>query len=587
MMHFSDTIKQSFALKLLVLLAIFLMALVFRIHNLTFDSYFMDEIHQVSFYSLPLEEVHKGASRQQQPPLDYWVGAIVSRFANSDFSLRLPAAIFGALSVVLLCVLIARVSSYFTAIYFSLLASILPYAIYVSQDARPYSIAIFFLLAFILAIDNFYRADKHYLKHFFILLIVTVLFFLTRTLSPLVSIFVTGLFCFIYFINSFVCKSADSAEIKKKMFLMQSALLLALIAAIPYYLQILVSGQRFLSESDSLSVWFSRLDLSEVIYVWIAQLEPNIVLLVIGVLFVLFTIVVDFRKQSFLLKLLAFMLIMATLVHYGIFRFKTDYTFRPGYSIYVWPLFFILSAVGVHRFLEFLKHHEIIHKSFLVLLMMPIFLTVSACIDFKSRHLKSDWRSLSAYTNQSESDNKVFIFEALADKENWNPSFYGSYRYPSKAEARSAAITDFINRQSQSRLARYEYKPVLVFFHYRDYLLTANSSISLLAPSFEHLELNLQDINGLNITKIFGFTLIELEQSLQKNSAEQLYDLIDAVIEKVPEGSSRVNLHLAAAYLTPKENHGVILRHIRAAQRYARNDQIAYLNRALNDFNID
>ena len=84
-----------------------------RIHHLGYESLYMDELHQVSYYPLSPGQIIHGAAIQRQPPLDYWIGHIVYSFSCSDFAVRLPAALFGAGAVLLFTLLTARLCSHF------------------------------------------------------------------------------------------------------------------------------------------------------------------------------------------------------------------------------------------------------------------------------------------------------------------------------------------------------------------------------------------------------------------------------------------------------------------------------------------
>lgn len=53
---------------------IILLAAGMRCYRLSYESLWMDEIRQVSYYSRSLKGVIEGATSQSQPPLDYLIG---------------------------------------------------------------------------------------------------------------------------------------------------------------------------------------------------------------------------------------------------------------------------------------------------------------------------------------------------------------------------------------------------------------------------------------------------------------------------------------------------------------------------------
>ena len=75
MFNFIYRTKYSYFFIAIILLAI--MTLFLRLHHLDFESLFMDEIRQVSFYENSINEIIANAASQQQPPLDYWIGHFI------------------------------------------------------------------------------------------------------------------------------------------------------------------------------------------------------------------------------------------------------------------------------------------------------------------------------------------------------------------------------------------------------------------------------------------------------------------------------------------------------------------------------
>ncbi|MCK4308327.1 glycosyltransferase family 39 protein, partial [candidate division WOR-3 bacterium] len=125
-----------------------LLAAVLRFYHLAYESLWMDEIRQVSYYSKPIKGVISGAASQTQPPLDYLIGWGLHHLglADSDWWVRFPAAIFGIGSILLLMWWCRRFINDFTALVAGTLVSICPLHIRMSQEARPYTIFIFLAL---------------------------------------------------------------------------------------------------------------------------------------------------------------------------------------------------------------------------------------------------------------------------------------------------------------------------------------------------------------------------------------------------------------------------------------------------------
>jgi len=127
-------------------------ALPLRLAHLGAESLWMDELHQVSYYPLPLDRVVAGASNQAQAPLDYLIGAGLARLglANSDWWVRFPAACFGTGCVFLLGLWIGRIAGTAAGLGAAVLLAVCPLHVAMSQEARPYTIFFFLTLATVL-----------------------------------------------------------------------------------------------------------------------------------------------------------------------------------------------------------------------------------------------------------------------------------------------------------------------------------------------------------------------------------------------------------------------------------------------------
>ena len=104
---------------------LFLLASTLRLHHLDHESLWMDELRQVSYYPLSFQEIVRAAANQQQPPLDYWIGHVVHFFSYTDFSVRLPSALFGAGAVIILAFLVTKICSWPVGIATGLIAIVL------------------------------------------------------------------------------------------------------------------------------------------------------------------------------------------------------------------------------------------------------------------------------------------------------------------------------------------------------------------------------------------------------------------------------------------------------------------------------
>ncbi len=115
-----------------------------RLYGLDRTGLWLDEMRQTNVYKESLPQVIvKSLSVQRQTPLDYVIGWAVFKISDSDTAARLPSALFGAGTVLVLYLLLARLFSVPVGLLGALLLAFSPLHIELSQEARPYTIFVF------------------------------------------------------------------------------------------------------------------------------------------------------------------------------------------------------------------------------------------------------------------------------------------------------------------------------------------------------------------------------------------------------------------------------------------------------------
>ena len=129
---------------LLVLVVIVAAGGAMRLYGLDRTGLWLDEMRQTNVYKESLPQVIvKSLSVQRQTPLDYVIGWAVFKISDSDTAARLPSALFGAGTVLVLYLLLARLFSVPVGLLGALLLAFSPLHIELSQEARPYTIFVF------------------------------------------------------------------------------------------------------------------------------------------------------------------------------------------------------------------------------------------------------------------------------------------------------------------------------------------------------------------------------------------------------------------------------------------------------------
>ena len=541
-----------------LLFCLVVLALVIRLHNLDYESMWMDEIRQVSYYENDFSKIINNAAEQQQPPLDYWIGSLVYKLSKTDFSARLPSAVFGAATILLLVFIIKLNCSWQTAIFTGLILSILPFHIYYSQEARPYSIPIFLLLALLLSLYSILFRTRPTIIYYLLLLLITTLFLFSRTLSPLciitvISFFLLSRICYIFFLNP-----KNKSELLRKYLYVIIIFTIAFCLYAPVFILLIYTSAPLTINAPGLDINFliNRVMDVSIIPIWqayLTQLEPiGIILLVSVIGGAILSLNSQIRNKYNLLGVTVILLILTSAVHIFIFNTMTDFPFRAPYPIYILPLCLIISAIFFEIIFHYMgKYFSVNLNKTLISLFLAIILvyTIISTIDFKKSQIKTDWRELSELINQNlDNDNIIYLFDAISPYDKWKPNFYGSIRYPVN-EINSITVPYFTSIASLFNSS--QHKPVLILFNYRDYFLTSTSPYPIVpVPNgTEKIELNkLFKNSNIKINKLTGIWII----SLKSNSDNFLYDsylIFKSITNNIPINNSTLDIYLTTTSL--------------------------------------
>lgn len=167
-MNLTDTKhKNKFASADFLLLALLLViGFALRIYKVGEDSLWFDEVGQVEAALQPsMEGVLKAvADHAGAMPLDYMVTRFVVMFSLREELIRLPAVIWGTLSIIVYFVLVNQLDIPYkkqTALLLAFLISISPVNIQYSQEVRFYSSLMFFYgLATLFLVRAITRGEK-------------------------------------------------------------------------------------------------------------------------------------------------------------------------------------------------------------------------------------------------------------------------------------------------------------------------------------------------------------------------------------------------------------------------------------------
>ena len=422
-----------------LLVGLLLIASFLRLHHLDKESLWMDELYQVSSYSQPFDKMPDYAARQQQPPLDYFIGHLICCISCTDFAVRVPAAFFGVGAVLLVTLLAVKMCSPSVALGTGLIAAVLPFNIYFSQEARPYSIAIFFFLALIWSLDRFLSFENLRNTTALCLLAFTLAFLHSRAIEPLVVVTVlmlTHLSGIVWHVRH------HGIRINNKIRLVTAALALlgaAVAVYLPTFSMLLQRGGRYLSDQPSaldlntLKAGSERFDLVPLGLTFVFQTEPLTIPLIVLLLYCPYAVwQLGLWSKGWLVRFAILCLPAVSLLHLFMFQAKSPIPFKPQYAFYLLPLTLLLSAISFQGLWAAASNSRNVNGlRFLIAVggIALILMSATSLAAFKETRKKEDWRGLTAYLAQTYGPDQFLFFDTLWPYGGWKPTFFGFPRY--------------------------------------------------------------------------------------------------------------------------------------------------------------
>ncbi|CAK0780425.1 mannosyltransferase [Gammaproteobacteria bacterium] len=552
-----NTTPARFA-TLFLTIGIGLTALAVRLHHLDFESLFMDEWRQISFYPAGWSQITDLAAGMQQPPLDYWIGHwTVMLFGDSDFIVRLPAVVFGTGAVLVLTLLIRQLCALPVALFAGLLAALLPFNVYFSQEARPYAIAHFLYLLLLITFGRHLTTTKNVWGSSGGLFVVAAGFLYTRTLSPLVAIF-----CLLGLLILQVMWSRWHSRSLRRPMAAILALLLALVTFVPIFSKILTSSTRYTRDQgggsffENLTTHLASFEITDLWLAFVVQTEPltwPLLLLVIATPWLLWRS--GLWKKHPLWPYLLALLPLESLLDLIIFSAKTAFPYRPPYAIQLLPLVLAWAAGSVQAMMEMTRNHPQTRLIRLVSLgvgLVMLVQTIASLADFKLSHKKTDWRSAYNYCTNHLGPHQAIIFASLTRPGDWDPVFYIAERYyngqsPLLNMGDVPAVAEPLRHQPL--------EPVVLLFQWHEYYLTAASHYPFVPmPGKRGQEFPVVDYSGipgdarLQVKAFKGMMVIRLREPHGKFS-EDAYRLVTTILDHLPTRDGMVNGYFAARAL--------------------------------------
>lgn len=140
------------------LLALTAIGFILRFYNLGYNSLWLDEASTYTFARMSLPGIWEATTGGEfNPPLFYWIEHLMLTFGTSEVTLRFIPALLGVLTIPLVYLIGKEFTDRNVGIIAAAAFTFSPFLIFYSQEARAYSVMLFFVA---LALWVFLRALK-------------------------------------------------------------------------------------------------------------------------------------------------------------------------------------------------------------------------------------------------------------------------------------------------------------------------------------------------------------------------------------------------------------------------------------------
>ena len=417
-----------------ILLATIVLAAILRIYDLGAESLWYDEVGSIDQATRNLLVLF---SKFHLSPLYFFLLRYWMRiFGVSEFALRFLSVIFGIGSVLLIYKLGEMLFSKKVGLISSLILAVSPFHIFYSQEARHYSLFVFWTLLSMLFFLTILKRKNSGIKLYVYYGIATVLLLYT-TLWGIFVVVVQNLFFFLQKITQ-----------RKRWIVTQIVIfLIFLIWLIPFFV-FLCEQKEYVKACIQ---WIPRPEFNSLIETfkafsyggsryggWDFFITPEEIglsqglLYVMGIFFILG--IIPFKKTERPTAYFAGLWLFVPLMAMFIFSLSYYSVFLVRYLIFALPAYYLLVAKGIERIKKRLY-------KILIILVIAI-LTLPSLIVYYTKTLKMDWRGAIDYV-ESRIEKDEIIIMAPSDRSQMF-AYYGKkgVKFQDKTKVKIALVKE-------------------------------------------------------------------------------------------------------------------------------------------------
>ncbi|MCX6689329.1 MAG: glycosyltransferase family 39 protein [Methanoregula sp.] len=380
-------VNSRYAQSLLLLTVI---GLFLRFYNLWFNSLWLDEASTYGFSVKSLPEIWQAtAAGEFNPPLFYWVEHVMLMFGNNEIVLRFIPALLGVLTIPLVYLIGKEFIDRNVGIIAAAAFAVSPFLIYYSQEARAYSMMLFFVAA---AMVFYLKALKtNDLTNWALFGVFSALAFWAH--------FYAFTIIAAMFLYAIVIKLP---HIKTRIHDLKMLVLGAVVFIVLCFPLILVTIQLFATRTASAPTYgIQGLGIISETFRQVAGFNEY-------ALFLLFALFVIGIIQAFLIDknkgvFLVLLTVLTFIVSY-VLSFKMP--MQPRYLIFMSIIFFVGVAISYKVFYSLVNNRGVVYGFVVVLFII----SAPTLATYYSGYSKEDWRGFSGLIQQKTNPGDQIIF---------------------------------------------------------------------------------------------------------------------------------------------------------------------------------
>jgi mannosyltransferase len=373
------------------LLALTLIGIILRFYNLGFNSFWLDEASTYTFATMSIPAVWQATtSGEFNPPLFYWIEHVMLTFGNNETILRFVPALVGVLTIPLVYLVGKEFVDRNVGIIAAAACTFSPFLIYYSQEARAYSMALFFVTFATYFLLRAQKTDR--LTDWALFGILSALAFWSHFYS-LVMIGALGLYAL------FVKLPAIRKDIStlKPVVLAGAAFVIICLPLVLVTLQLFTKrasgGATFGIQGFGIVVeTFRQLSgfSTEVMYLFL-------ILFVVGIVQ---AFLIDKNKGIFLVTLTVIPFVISEVLSYHI-------PMVPRYLIILAPIYFVGIALAYKPVYTLINNRGVVYVLIAAIVLLSI--TTPFFTSYYTQYTKEDWRGFSLQLQQATAPGDLVV----------------------------------------------------------------------------------------------------------------------------------------------------------------------------------